>query len=91
MIGKSRSLDMEGRRFHFMDWGRGEETILLIHGDMRTSRSFDALSRRHLIPSESFLSTYWVTGKVTGPNQVTGSKIRLKTLVNLCEWRALRM
>ena len=46
MIGKSRSLDMEGRRFHFMDWGRGEETILLIHGDMRTSRSFDALSRR---------------------------------------------
>ena len=46
MIGKSRSLEIEGRRFHFMDWGRSEETILLIHGDMRTSRSFDAISRR---------------------------------------------
>ena len=46
MIGKSRSLDIEGRRSHFMDWGRSKETILLIHGDMRTSRSFDAVARR---------------------------------------------
>ena len=46
MIGKSRSLDIEGCRSHFMDWGRSKETILLIHGDMRTSRSFDAVARR---------------------------------------------
>ena len=46
MIGKSRSLEIEGRRFHFMDWGLSKETILLIHGDMRTSRSFDAVARR---------------------------------------------
>ncbi len=46
MIGKSRSLDIEGYRSHFMDWGRSKETILLIHGDMRTSRSFDAVARR---------------------------------------------
>ena len=47
---RSRFVSVNGIRLHYVDWGRpdGDEdrpTALLIHGDMRTSRSWDAMAR----------------------------------------------
>ena len=39
-------VELEGLKSHYVQMGTGNSTILLIHGDMRTSRSFDALSRK---------------------------------------------
>ena len=40
---------------HYIDWGGGGPTMLLLHGDMRTCRSWDAVARR-LIPSHRILA-----------------------------------
>ena len=36
---------MRGVRLNYAEWDGGEPTLLMLHGDMRTSRSFDALAR----------------------------------------------
>lgn len=42
----SRFVRAGGVRLHFADWGgEGIPTLLLLHGDMRTSRSWDAVAR----------------------------------------------
>ncbi len=49
---RSRSVRANGVRLHYVDWGDppspggGSPTLLLVHGDMRTSRSWDAAARR---------------------------------------------
>ena len=45
-VGTSKFVEINSQKSHYLDWGSAQETILLIHGDMRTSRSFDAVSRR---------------------------------------------
>ena len=42
---KSRFLDNNTNSTHYIDWQGEEQTTLLIHGDMRTSRSFDAVAK----------------------------------------------
>ena len=47
---RSDSVAVNGIRLHYVDWGRpsGDKvrpTVLLLHGDMRTSRSWDAVAR----------------------------------------------
>ena len=47
---RSTFVSVNGVRMHYVDWGRpiGVEdhpTVLLLHGDMRTSRSWDAVAR----------------------------------------------
>lgn len=47
---RSDSVAVNGIRLHYVDWGRpgGDEvhpSVLLLHGDMRTSRSWDAVAR----------------------------------------------
>ena len=42
----SHFIELEGLKSHYVQMGTGNTTVLLIHGDMRTSRSFDALSRK---------------------------------------------
>ena len=37
---------VNGIRLCYVDWGGGGPALLLFHGDMRTSRSWDAVSRR---------------------------------------------
>ena len=46
----SHIVHIKGLRFHYIDWGTpigvdGRPTLFLIHGDMRTSRSWDAVAR----------------------------------------------
>ena len=36
---------VRGIRLHYLDWGDTGPTMLMLHGDMRTSRSWDALVR----------------------------------------------
>lgn len=42
----SRSVDVRGVRLRYVDWGGDGTVMLLLHGDMRTSRSWDAVARR---------------------------------------------
>tara|TARA_B100000809_G_scaffold67479_1_gene64453 strand:+ start:17420 stop:18277 length:858 start_codon:yes stop_codon:yes gene_type:complete len=42
---KSLFLDNKTSSTHYIDWQGEEQTTLLIHGDMRTSRSFNAVAR----------------------------------------------
>ena len=42
---KSRFLGNKTNSTHYIDWQGEEQTTLLIHGDMRTSRSFDAVAK----------------------------------------------
>ncbi len=47
---RSRSVSANGIRLHYVDWGAppstdGEPMLFLLHGDMRTSRSWDAVAR----------------------------------------------
>ena len=45
-VPTSRFVQAGGVRLHFADWGgEGRPTLLLLHGDMRTSRSWDAVAR----------------------------------------------
>ena len=45
-VPTSRFVQASGVRLHFADWGGdGLPTLLLLHGDMRTSRSWDAVAR----------------------------------------------
>ena len=46
MKPKSHFVELEGLKSHYVQMGSGNTTVLLVHGDMRTSRSFDALSRK---------------------------------------------
>ena len=49
---KSHFVDLDDHRAHYTQTGTGDKSVLLIHGDMRTSRSFDSLSRK-LAPTHS--------------------------------------
>ena len=42
----SQHVRVRGIRLRYVDWGGDGPAILLFHGDMRTSRSWDAVSRR---------------------------------------------
>ena len=42
----SRFVKVRGIRLRYVDWGGDGPTMLLLHGDMRTSRSWDAVARR---------------------------------------------
>ena len=47
---RSTFVSVNGVRLHYVDWGRpcgnaGNLTVFLLHGDMRTSRSWDAVAR----------------------------------------------
>lgn len=42
----SHDVKIRGVRLCYVDWGGDGPTMLLLHGDMRTSRSWDAVSRR---------------------------------------------
>ena len=42
----SQFVKIRGIRLRYVDWGSHGPTMLLLHGDMRTSRSWDAVSRR---------------------------------------------
>ena len=42
----SQYLNVRGARLRYVDWGGDGPVILLLHGDMRTSRSWDAVARR---------------------------------------------
>ena len=42
----SRYVNVRGIRLCYVDWGGDGPTLLMFHGDMRTSRSWDAVSRR---------------------------------------------
>ncbi|HIA76423.1 MAG TPA: alpha/beta hydrolase [Dehalococcoidia bacterium] len=42
---KSRFIDNKTNSTHYIDWEGEGPTTVLIHGDMRTSRSFDAVSK----------------------------------------------
>ena len=45
-VPTSRFVRAGGVNLHFADWGgEGRPTLLLLHGDMRTSRSWDAVAR----------------------------------------------
>ena len=45
-VPRSRFIQAGGVKLHFADWGgEGRPTLLLLHGDMRTSRSWDAVAR----------------------------------------------
>ena len=44
-LPKSRYLHHGGMRSHYADWEGTGQTVLLVHGNMRTSRSFDAVAR----------------------------------------------
>ena len=46
MTHSSKHVTINGIRSHYMDWEGKGDPLLLIHGDMRTSRSFDAVARR---------------------------------------------
>ena len=41
----SRYVDVGGIRLHYADWGGDGPPLLFVHGDMRTSRSWDAVAR----------------------------------------------
>ena len=38
-------VSVRGIRLRYVDWGDNGPTVLLLHGDMRTSRSWDAVAR----------------------------------------------
>ena len=38
-------LEVNGLRIRYVDWGDNGPPVLLLHGDMRTSRSWDAVAR----------------------------------------------
>ena len=42
----SLEVGVRGIRMRYVDWGGSGATMLLLHGDMRTSRSWDAVARR---------------------------------------------
>ena len=42
----SQYVKVRGVRLHYVDWGGAGQSMLLLHGDMRTSRSWDAVARR---------------------------------------------
>ena len=42
----SQYVKVHGVRLHYVDWGGAGQAMLLLHGDMRTSRSWDAVARR---------------------------------------------
>ena len=42
---ESRYVYQNDIKSHYADWGGTGQTVLLVHGNMRTSRSFDAVSR----------------------------------------------
>ena len=42
----SKYLVHKGLKSHYVDWSGDGPTALLVHGGMRTSRSFDAMARR---------------------------------------------
>ena len=44
-VPTSRFVRAGGVNLHFADWGGDGPTLLLLHGDMRTSRSWDAVAR----------------------------------------------
>ena len=44
-VPTSRFVRAGGVNLHCADWGGGGRTLLLLHGDMRTSRSWDAVAR----------------------------------------------
>lgn len=44
-VPTSRFVRAGGVNLHYADWGGGGRTLLLLHGDMRTSRSWDAAAR----------------------------------------------
>ncbi len=39
-------VSVRGIRMHYVDWGGDGPTVLMLHGDMRTGRSWDAVARR---------------------------------------------
>lgn len=43
---KSHDIRVRDVRLRYVDWGGEGPTMLLLHGDMRTSRSWDAVARR---------------------------------------------
>ena len=45
-VPTSHCVNVEGIHLRYVDWGGDGPTMLLFHGDMRTSRSWDAVSRR---------------------------------------------
>ena len=45
-VPTSHCVNVEGIHLCYVDWGGDGPTMLLFHGDMRTSRSWDAVSRR---------------------------------------------
>ncbi len=42
---KSRTARVRGIALHYVDWGDRGPPLLMLHGDMRTSRSWDAVAR----------------------------------------------
>ena len=42
----SHYVDVRGIRLRYVDWGGDGPPMLMLHGDMRTSRSWDAVARR---------------------------------------------
>ena len=45
MPPRAQDVEVRGVRLNYAEWDGGEPTLLMLHGDMRTSRSFDAVSR----------------------------------------------
>lgn len=46
MTPESKFVNVRDIRLHYADWGDNGPTLMLFHGDQRTSRSWDAVARR---------------------------------------------
>ena len=42
---EAHDVEVRGVRLRYVEWEGGEPTLLMLHGDMRTGRSFDAVAR----------------------------------------------
>ena len=81
----SHFVTIDGVRLHYVDWGDNGPDVLMLHGDLRTSRSWDAVARK-LAPSYHVLSLdYKGHGDSDWPRRGYRFSQRVDELYTFCE------
>ena len=81
----SHFVAIDGVRLHYVDWGDNGPDVLMLHGDLRTSRSWDAVARQ-LAPSFHVLSLdYKGHGDSDWPRRGYRFSQRVDELYSFCE------
>ena len=78
------TVNVRGVKLHYVDWGNNGPPVLLLHGDMRTSRSWDAVARGLFAHFHVISLDARGHGDSDWPSKGYGYKDRIEDLAAFC-------